>query len=169
MKPLSKHLSALFFGLFIACSSVFYTSCGPDDKCHVNVACKNGGVCMDNACVCPSGFEGSDCSFDQRDRFVGTWIQNDNGSSPDDFTISIVADHDAPQVAVTNFDNRAANTIKGFVTDRYTITFNTETVKGKATLTIDGNKIRDKVIMLNYDITDSAGNVKTVMTRLDKK
>ncbi|GIV23015.1 MAG: hypothetical protein N3A68_06440 [Bacteroidia bacterium] len=38
-----------------------------------NPPCINSGVCVAGVCQCPLPFEGSDCSQDAREKFVGTW------------------------------------------------------------------------------------------------
>lgn len=55
--------------------SVAYFSCtkpGSSPSCN-GVVCKNSGYCNRGHCVCPSGFEGSDCGTASVNKFIGTW------------------------------------------------------------------------------------------------
>lgn len=47
---------------FLILLSVFaLTGCKEDDPCE-NITCLNDGYCANGSCVCPEGYEGSDCS-----------------------------------------------------------------------------------------------------------
>lgn len=53
----------IFKVLLFAISLVTILCCGKEDAstpCEVN--CQNGGQCYENACLCPDGYTGSDCS-----------------------------------------------------------------------------------------------------------
>lgn len=42
-----------------------------------NIACSNGGVCVDGNCVCPNGFEGASCELKWNKRYEGTFQATD--------------------------------------------------------------------------------------------
>lgn len=52
-------------------STVTYTSC-VHDSCKA-VICRNGGVCSDEFCMCPDGYEGTQCEIVSREKFIGTY------------------------------------------------------------------------------------------------
>lgn len=143
--------------MIIACAALFCASCGPDNKCHSATLCLNGGVCMDNACTCPTGFDGADCGIDTRDKFVGNWTQNPSGGDTAAFPISIMKGDAAPKVIVSNFDNNIQNKIVGEMSDKNTVVFHTYDVTG--TLTYNPNK----TMTIKYSIKDASGGVKSVM------
>lgn len=47
------------------------TSC-IQDTCK-DYVCANGGICVNKACACPSGFYGPLCQVTARDAFLGDW------------------------------------------------------------------------------------------------
>lgn len=49
---------------------LFYNSC-TDDPCK-DVVCVNG-ECVDGTCACDAGYEGTDCSTEQRAKFIGVY------------------------------------------------------------------------------------------------
>lgn len=66
-----KH-SILSAGIFMAiASTVTYTSC-VHDSCKA-LMCRNGGTCADEFCRCPHGYEGTQCEFYSRDKFLGVY------------------------------------------------------------------------------------------------
>lgn len=58
----------LLFVLAVALTTVF----GSCNKCK-NISCENGGSCDDGSCSCPTFYEGTYCSSEVRDRYVGTY------------------------------------------------------------------------------------------------
>ena len=42
------------------------------DPCK-DVTCQNGGSCVDGSCVCPAGFEGTNCEVSTRAKFLGLY------------------------------------------------------------------------------------------------
>jgi hypothetical protein len=69
-----KHtlISALVFtGLS---SSVLYTACTKDSCEKLN--CKNGSVCTDDFCVCPEGYQGTECQEEVSAKFLGFYDGN---------------------------------------------------------------------------------------------
>jgi hypothetical protein len=60
--------AAAFIGIS---STVLYSSC-VKDSCE-RLRCKNGAVCNDEICQCPSGFEGTECEHSFYEKYVGTY------------------------------------------------------------------------------------------------
>ncbi|MBC7553369.1 MAG: hypothetical protein H7257_05275 [Taibaiella sp.] len=55
--------------------SVAYVSCtkvGTSPSCN-GVVCKNSGYCNRGQCVCPTGYEGTDCGVASVSKFIGAW------------------------------------------------------------------------------------------------
>lgn len=55
--------------------TVAYVSCtkpGSEPLCN-GVTCMNGGYCNKGKCICPAGYEGTDCSTKSAERFFGLW------------------------------------------------------------------------------------------------
>ncbi len=66
-------LSAI--GTFLCLLSVVYVSCtkvGPPPSCN-GVVCLNNGYCNHGRCVCPVGYEGTNCGTASVDKFIGNW------------------------------------------------------------------------------------------------
>ncbi len=51
-------------------STVAFLGACKKDACK-DVTCQNGGSCTDGSCVCPAGFEGSNCEVSTRAKFLG--------------------------------------------------------------------------------------------------
>jgi len=88
----SSVIIAAIIGLFCFLSVVYISSCtkpGIPVSCD-GIVCNNGGFCLvDSAtgkpapqCICPSGFEGSNCATASVTKYLGTWtvVQTNIGS-----------------------------------------------------------------------------------------
>lgn len=77
-----------------------YYSC-IKDKCS-GIVCQNGGICVDGACACIDGYEGTNCGSKWHSKFSGKWTATDKynadtgtriypieiaGTSPDSFRV----------------------------------------------------------------------------------
>ncbi len=60
-------------------TTVFFASCS-EDKCK-NVTCQNLGTCIDGACECASGYEGTNCETLSRAKFLGNYTFDETPSS----------------------------------------------------------------------------------------
>lgn len=63
--------AAVFMGIT---STVTYTSC-TNDSCQTLI-CRNGGTCSDEQCLCPDGYEGTQCDVVSRSKFRGSYAGN---------------------------------------------------------------------------------------------
>ncbi len=70
MKRLNQVIitAVLTIGIF---SLVFVTSC--KNKCG-STSCQNGGTCVSNTCVCPTGYSGNACQTGWSDVSIGTYV-----------------------------------------------------------------------------------------------
>ncbi len=71
--------------ILLTCSlSVIYLSCTKSDTTSTTrikcVTCAHGGVCINDTCVCPAGYEGSGCQTEARNKFQGSWTADETGT-----------------------------------------------------------------------------------------
>lgn len=110
-------LSAL--STIVAFSAITYTSC-TQDKCK-SVVCSYGGVCSGGTCICPTGYEGVQCEYISRDKFLGVWQVVETGTITDiaHYTVSIAAPSDpnssVSDVVITNFYNSIPVNVNAYV------------------------------------------------------
>src|ERR1700733_2690853 len=87
-------LTTLLFAAFIVI--FLYTAC-EQNPCN-NVTCFNGGSCSSGKCICPTGFENTQCQDESVKRYIGVYggytICNNQQEVID--TVSIVADSSGP-------------------------------------------------------------------------
>lgn len=105
MKPLLKSIVLTAISTIAVFSAVTYNSCTPD-KCKA-IVCAYGGVCKDGTCICPAGYEGTQCEVVTRDKYVGTWTVFENGTytSNAQYDISIKSGATLTDLNITNFYN----------------------------------------------------------------
>jgi len=60
--------ASVFLGI---ASTVTYTSC-VHDSCKA-IICRNGGTCDNELCLCPDGWEGTQCEIRSAQKFVGKY------------------------------------------------------------------------------------------------
>ena len=68
-------------------ASLMYVSCNRD-KCKT-IVCANNGVCNQGACICPSGYGGTNCETVLRDKFLGSWQVFEKNLQPAQYIIDI--------------------------------------------------------------------------------
>jgi hypothetical protein len=105
-----KVIAATVFSMMLIC--VVVLSCKKDkplvyngtfiEKCK-NVVCYNGGTCKDGFCVCPVGYEGTDCKTAWNTRYIGNYDAYDECSPTANYVVNIVAlVNDAAGIAINN-------------------------------------------------------------------
>ncbi|MBA3828556.1 MAG: calcium-binding EGF-like domain-containing protein [Taibaiella sp.] len=107
MKARFKTIVLSALGTIVVFSALLYSSCSPD-KCHA-IACAYGGVCTDGNCICPTGYEGTQCEKIVRDKFVGTWVVYETGTltGGNTYTVAVEPNNDSSitSLKITNFYN----------------------------------------------------------------
>ncbi len=100
---------------FIIFGSFMYVSCNRD-KCKT-IVCAHNGVCNQGACICPSGYGGTNCETVLRQKFLGNWQVFEKGSTTNaaQYAISIVEGSKITDVKIINFYNYFTVPIKGYV------------------------------------------------------
>jgi len=66
--------------------SVTYVSCKKSNNNSAScdgLDCKNGGVCQKGTCICPNGYQGTNCEIAYNDKFVGNWQMHETVYSSD--------------------------------------------------------------------------------------
>lgn len=150
--------AAAFIGIS---SSVLYTSC-VKDSCE-RLHCKNGAVCNDEICQCPTGYEGTECEHYFSERYVGFYDGhtkcNDMAPSIDSAKVDLVGintisvriysmgvDSNTYQVTVDATSGRYIDPVSGAIidviddADKITIRQERNENGGKTTCTFIGTK-----------------------------
>ena len=144
-----------------AFSAVTYTSCNKDE-CK-DVVCQNGGTCNDGDCACATGYEGTTCGTEVREKVIKTWTSKDVDVSDNEavptYSAIISKGTTVTDVLISRFSNGFFDRdVKG------TITGNTITIPSQ-TPDNDGYKIEgtlsfnstDKTITATYTLTSITG------------
>ena len=106
--------SAIVFSVSVCIFTVMlnFISCNKNSSPKVTtivkcVSCANGGLCVDDTCRCPTGYEGSNCETITRDKYLGNWEVFEKGSTTKaaQYAVSIVAANNVNQVVIINFNN----------------------------------------------------------------
>lgn len=151
MKTYTTHSSLfrlLCAAITISCLSII--SCKEDETCTTET-CSNGS-CSTGTCVCSSGFEGSDCSTEQRAKFLGLFSFNENcNGSTFNYNASIGKGPTVDNVILYDFYALPNTTISARV-------YGQNITIPQQTIVHDGNEysingsgsISGKVLTLNY-------------------
>lgn len=138
----------LYAAITISCLSII--SCKEDETCTPET-CSNGS-CSTGICVCSSGFEGSDCSTEQRAKFLGLFSFNENcNGSTFNYNASIGKGSAVDNVILYDFYALPNTTISARV-------YGQNITIPQQTIVHDGNEysingsgsISGKVLTLNY-------------------
>ena len=66
-------LKFIFGSAIIAALALTVNSCTKDEDPCDEVTCQNGGSCNDGNCTCATGYQGSLCETEVREKFVATY------------------------------------------------------------------------------------------------
>ncbi|HRP88948.1 MAG TPA: calcium-binding EGF-like domain-containing protein [Edaphocola sp.] len=167
-------MKRILLGLFSALatiSALSVSSCKVD-KCKA-IVCANNGNCDkdDGSCECPVGFEGERCETVTRDRFIGAYTIDEDGtvSNVARYSASIEAGAQVDQIKIRNFNNQTNAyvyaTVRGdslfIASQSYQVGQITKTVVGYGIITPGEttNYYQHATIRLNYRVSSSDGVV----------
>jgi hypothetical protein len=139
-------------GASLALFILILSSCGP--SCP---NCSPNGACVDGACICDPGFEGTDCGFLVRDRIAGAHAVNDTCTSGiRQYMVGIGGDSLDPQmVNIGNFAGQVIG-VKATVNADLSIDIAQQTIQSQtATVAVSGHgTIHSDGISLHYIFSD---------------
>lgn len=156
-------------------ATVTFNACKVD-KCK-NVSCAYSGVCKEGVCLCQVGYEGDHCETVTRDKFLGIWDVNEDGTitGPAQYSLSITEGTQIDKVYIDNFNNVIQGVkIEGICykdtlyIPSQTVTLpaplsTTYTVSGKAQITdtnpLNQHYYQHAIMNFYYKITDQNGIV----------
>jgi hypothetical protein len=136
--------------------SAVLVSCNPD-ACK-NVVCNNGGSCLDGACQCPSGFEGTNCETLSRAKFLNAAgyqvIEDGTSSTAGNYTITMAqASTDSVSLYISNVWNSFANATKATVSGN-TITIARQAPDADGYYVEGSGTYNNGIITMKYKVTD---------------
>lgn len=124
---------------------VLLNSC-VQDPC-TELSCRNGGVCSDGFCQCPTGYEGAECDITAASRFVGKWagaVRCNNFPLEID-TVSIMLKEAPNKIALhIGAGNTAAISFEGIAStpETHFTTYDDGEVEVNAYIRVEGNYLQ---------------------------
>ncbi|HXS36422.1 MAG TPA: hypothetical protein VN721_06955 [Flavipsychrobacter sp.] len=111
-----KQIATTSFLVIAAFTTVTYVACNKD-KCG-GTTCQNGGTCIENKCVCSTGYNGSDCGTSWSTEYTGTYSCTQTcrpSTTPGTWTSSVTtyANSAEDTVVISNFGNSGMNVNAG--------------------------------------------------------
>lgn len=150
--------SLRFLGLAISFVALALTGC--KDPCK-DVACQNGGVCDEGACICAIGYEGENCETSQRAKFIASYNVDESCNQTGNFNYSITIATSAVSVnnvVINNFYGVGAS-VSGVVNgSSINIPNQTVNAQGNAFTFSGSGQINGNILTLTYNVavgTDS--------------
>ena len=166
---MKTRFKTILISAFVTCSafiSIAYFSCNRD-KCKT-IVCAHGGVCNSGACICTTGYEGSNCETLSRQKFLGNWTVFEKGTRTQaaQYVITIqeappVNGTDNPtDVVLINYYNYFKTPIKGSIA-RDTLYIPNQNYEGKVVfgqgyIFTDNTYGQYGRISMAYEIIDTA-------------
>jgi hypothetical protein len=148
MKSLTKIIYTASLALFAAAIAI---SCGK----NVTVAC-------------PSGYEGTNCNTQSRDKFIGTWTQASTNPAiinPTQFAVSVLSGSSITNLQVSNFNNTFTQPVSGNITAHDSLIFPVQDLEGKTVQGFCFYVGNSTHMIVHYTITnDATGTIETVDT-----
>lgn len=96
----------LIGGAFLALVLVGGNACKKDEDPCKDVTCQNGGTCDEGECICPTGYEGTNCETEERAKFFGTWrTTNETCTSGGPSTFDITITTNSGDISKINIAN----------------------------------------------------------------
>ncbi len=169
MKNTLKILPGLILFVLLVTISVYITSCGKNDVNKtvkvICVSCGNGGQCINGVCICPVGYEGSDCSTISRNKFLGNWDVSEKGSitTAAQYGLTIMPDTAINCVKITNFNNYFRTNIRANV-QGVTLVIPNQQYEGKSvigvgTISLSTSTGQFGSMTLKYEVTDTGTGI----------
>jgi len=151
MKKIKLFAFAVMTVLSVA-SVTYFNSC-KKDPCK-DVVCNNGGTCVDGTCSCTTGYEGTNCETDSRDKFVGQWKANETGSVGGAFTYTAtVAKGSNSNLTITNFTAAGASCVFSGSADQSKMMISAQTVCGYSISNVSAS-LSGSTITISYTAND---------------
>ena len=102
----SAVMMALFATTWLSCNKDNTPKSTTVIKC---VSCANGGICLNDTCRCPAGYEGLTCQTLSIEKFISEWVVSEKGSTtsaPSPYSIDIEENiNSVTTVSITQLDN----------------------------------------------------------------
>jgi len=165
MKAPFKTILITALATITAFISITYVSCNRD-RCKT-IVCAHGGVCNDGTCVCPSGYEGSNCETVSREKFLGNWTVFEKGSTtlPAQYAVSVQKSTQVTDVVIQNFNNYFQTLIKAYVVHDTLFIPNQQyegkVIHGIGTIYSNVTYGQFGLIELRYEVVDTATGDRT--------
>ncbi len=154
----------------IGCFTLSFLQSCKSDPCDIT-ACAFSGVCDKGLCKCQIGYEGTHCETVMRDKFLGIWTVNEDGSlSPQaQYVTSIEAGNNINEVKIYNVQNSLpfkTETVLGIVkNDTITLPLQTKsdgsTIQGwgfiKGTNPLNQHYYQHALVTFYYEIVNKQG------------
>jgi hypothetical protein len=164
-----KKIIGITLSLLVFTISTVLVGC-KNDPCK-NITCAFSGTCYQGGCQCQVGYEGIHCETSMRDKFVGIYSINEDGTISAATQYPSVIAKDAPnlkinEVTISNFNGIInSNPVKGIVKGD-SITIPSQVVNGNiiqgygfitATNSLDQHYYQHATLKMYYSITYSSG------------
>lgn len=125
------------------------------DPC-ADVSCLNGGTCNDGTCTCAAGYEGTDCSTEQRTKFLGTYTVNEacaSGNYNYTFT-STSSSAGVTRILLNNFAAVDGSTVSATVSGTsLNIAQQNFTVSGQNWGIVGSGQLNGNLLTITYTLT----------------
>ena len=145
-------------------AAIVYTSSCNRDKCKT-IVCAYGGVCNGGTCICPSGYEGTNCETEARLKFKGNWNVYEKGSRTQaaQYGVSIELGETPTEVVILNLYNYFTTPIRATVSHDSLIIPNQQyqgkVVFGVGYMSTDVTYGQYGRIYMSYEVVDTATNI----------
>ncbi|HEY1032709.1 MAG TPA: hypothetical protein VGD89_13110 [Flavipsychrobacter sp.] len=164
MKARFKTIILSALSAIAAFTAVTYTSCN-NDKCKA-IVCAYGGVCKDGACICPTGYEGTQCEIITRDKYKGVWnvIEKGTYTLTNQYQVSIEDGASMNKMVIRGFYNNATAPVDMIINgDEVTIPLQTVDnryeIQGTGTLKYEEFYGKHGTLTVRYTIKDKTSNM----------
>jgi len=129
--------------------------CGSCTDPCLEVSCSNGAICDDGECLCPSGYEGADCTIESRSKYYGTYSyarqdENCTNGFSDVYTVSGIYIVSTSVGEINKINIQDGNKTYQAILDGNKFeaaTFTEMTLSGTNTISPSGSFFNDKLTM----------------------